>query len=63
VAAEFDAGPLGASFERLAAVGLLERAQVGDAASLASDRGDLRLWTHRHGSDGFYAAAWERRAA
>ena len=31
-------------------------------ASLVSGP-DLRLWTHRHGSDGFFAAAWERRPA
>ena len=31
-----------------------------DAGSLVSGS-DLRLWTHRHGSDGFFAAAWERR--
>ena len=23
--------------------------------------GYLRLWPHRHGSDGFFAAVWERR--
>ena len=62
VAAAFDAGPLGGSFRRLPALELLERAQVAGAASLASGA-DLRLWTHRHGTDGFYAAAWERRAA
>jgi 16S rRNA (cytosine967-C5)-methyltransferase len=63
VAAEFDAGPTGASFVRLPALELLQRAQVADAAPLVSAGGDLRLWTHRHGSDGFFAAAWERRAA
>lgn len=40
---------------------LLERVQVGDAAGLV--RGDfLRLWPHRHGTDGFFAAVWERIA-
>ena len=38
----------------------LERAHVLDAATLV--RGDyLRLWPHRHGTDGFFAAVWERR--
>ena len=60
VAADFEAGALGASFTRLPALELLNRAQVGAAETLISGN-DLRLWTHRHGSDGFYAAAWERR--
>lgn len=39
---------------------LLDRAGVASAASLV--RGDfLRLWPHRHGSDGFFAAVWQRR--
>ena len=51
----------GDEFVRLSALDLLQRAQVGDAASLVS--GDaLRLWTHRHRTDGFFAVAWERRA-
>jgi 16S rRNA (cytosine967-C5)-methyltransferase len=62
VAAAFDAGTLGGSFSRLPALELLERAQVVDAGSLVSGP-DLRLWTHRHGSDGFFAAAWERHPA
>jgi len=24
--------------------------------------GCLRLWPHRHGSDGFFAAVWDRKA-
>ena len=60
VAADFEAGALGGSFTRLPALELLNRAQVGAAETLVSGN-DLRLWTHRHGSDGFYAAAWERR--
>jgi 16S rRNA (cytosine967-C5)-methyltransferase len=32
---------------------------VGDAASLV-DGDFLRLWPHRHGTDGFFAAAWQR---
>ncbi len=60
VAADFDAGELGTSFTHLPALDLLNRAQVGDAGALVSGN-DLRLWTHRHGSDGFFAATWERR--
>jgi len=38
----------------------LERAHVPDAAALV--RGPyLRLWPHRHATDGFFAAVWERR--
>ncbi|MDQ6627990.1 MAG: RsmB/NOP family class I SAM-dependent RNA methyltransferase [Pseudomonadota bacterium] len=52
----------GDGFVRLAAAELLQRAQVTDAASL-TDGNALRLWTHRHGTDAFYAVAWERRSA
>lgn len=39
---------------------LLEKAHVAQAETLV--RGDfLRLWPHRHGTDGFFAAVWERR--
>jgi 16S rRNA (cytosine967-C5)-methyltransferase len=38
---------------------LLSAAKVADAASMVAGS-DLRLWPHRHASDGFYAAAWER---
>ncbi|MGZ5237341.1 MAG: RsmB/NOP family class I SAM-dependent RNA methyltransferase [Caldimonas sp.] len=61
VAAEFDAAHA-ATFARLPVLGLLERAQVSGAEALVSGC-DLRLWSHRHGSDGFFAAAWERRRA
>jgi 16S rRNA (cytosine967-C5)-methyltransferase len=34
---------------------------VANASSLCSAGGmDLRLWPHRHATDGFYAAAWEK---
>jgi len=47
-------------FEPMPAAQALEKAHAGDAASLV--RGDyLRLWPHRHGTDGFFAAVWERR--
>jgi 16S rRNA (cytosine967-C5)-methyltransferase len=49
------------AFRRLRVQELLENAKVENAASLCSDGGtDLRLWPHRHGTDGFYAAAWEK---
>ena len=48
-------------FRRLSVRELLEGAKVADAASLCNADGqDLRLWPHRHGTDGFYAAAWEK---
>lgn len=50
----------GRDFLPLPALQALEKAHVGDAASLV--RGDyLRLWPHKHGTDGFFAAVWERR--
>lgn len=48
-------------FRRLSIRELLEQAKVADAANLCSEDGmDLRLWPHQHGTDGFYAAAWEK---
>jgi 16S rRNA (cytosine967-C5)-methyltransferase len=47
-------------FEPLPAVGLLEAAGVAGAAGLDAG-GYLRLWPHRQGTDGFFAAAWRRR--
>jgi len=35
------------------------RAQVADAEALVEGP-YLRLWPHRHGSDGYFAAVWER---
>ena len=47
-------------FRPLAAAEAFDRAHVNDAPSLV--RGDfMRLWPHRHGTDGFFAAVWERR--
>ena len=47
-------------FLPLKAAELLDRAGVESADSLV--RGDyLRLWPQRHGSDGFFAAVWQRR--
>ncbi len=49
-----------ADFEPLAAGDLLAKAEVARADSLVA--GDyLRLWPHRHGTDGFFAAVWQRR--
>jgi 16S rRNA (cytosine967-C5)-methyltransferase len=58
VAAEFNAAH--ADFEPLPAAEALARAQVNGSETLVS--GDhLRLWPHRHGTDGFFAALWTRR--
>ncbi len=48
-----------AAFRVLPAVEALRRAQVAEPETLAS--GDfMRLWPHRHATDGFFAAVWER---
>jgi 16S rRNA (cytosine967-C5)-methyltransferase len=57
VAADFSAAQ--PDFRRCPATELLAAARVADPASLVAGS-DLRLWPHRHASDGFYAAAWER---
>jgi 16S rRNA (cytosine967-C5)-methyltransferase len=47
-------------FEPLPAAAALAAAHVAQPESLVSgDR--MRLWPHRHGTDGFFAAAWTRR--
>ncbi len=48
-----------ASFRRLAAEEVLAAAHVEGAAGLVRN-GCLRLWPHRHGTDGFFAAVWQR---
>ena len=48
-------------FERLDAAEALDKAQVERAAEL-TENGALRLWPHRHATDGFFAAAWERKS-
>jgi 16S rRNA (cytosine967-C5)-methyltransferase len=46
-------------FKLLAVAPLLDKAHVTQADTLV--RGEfLRLWPHRHGTDGFFAAVWER---
>ena len=58
IAAAFSAGHE-REFKPLAVAPLLEKAHVGEASDLV--RGDfLRLWPHKHGTDGFFAAVWER---
>jgi 16S rRNA (cytosine967-C5)-methyltransferase len=48
-------------FRRLSVRELLESARVGDAGKLCTEGGqDLRLWPHRHATDGFYAAVWQK---
>jgi 16S rRNA (cytosine967-C5)-methyltransferase len=47
-------------FEVEPAAQALDKAHVSQPESLV--RGDyLRLWPHRHGTDGFFAAVWKRR--
>jgi 16S rRNA (cytosine967-C5)-methyltransferase len=50
-------------FEVLVASTELERLKVPQAASLCSgDQAEfLRLWPHRHGTDGFFAALWVKK--
>lgn len=47
-------------FEPLPAQAVLEHAGVADAASLVSGT-TLRLWPHRHATDGFFAAIWQKK--
>jgi 16S rRNA (cytosine967-C5)-methyltransferase len=49
-----------ADFKPLAAQDLLAAARV-DAPEDLCDGDFLRLWPHRHGTDGFFAAVWEKR--
>lgn len=58
VATAFSAEHAG-DFEVLPVEPLLEKANVGEAAALVHGP-FLRLWPHRHGTDGFFAAAWQR---
>lgn len=46
-------------FRPLPVADALRRAQVTDVDALI-DGPYLRLWSHRHGTDAFFAAAWER---
>lgn len=59
IAAAFEAGHA-TDFTPLDAAEALAKAQVQRAGELV--RGPyLRLWPHRHGTDGFFAAVWQRR--
>ncbi len=65
VAVVFDAAQ--PDFEPLNVAGLLQALKVPDAVALCTAEGGdpgryLRLWPHRRGTDGFFAAAWQRRA-
>jgi len=59
IAAAFTAARA-ADFTPMPAVQALEAARVPDAAALDTG-GHFRLWPHRHGTDGFFAAIWQRR--
>jgi 16S rRNA (cytosine967-C5)-methyltransferase len=50
-------------FTPLAAVDILSQLKVDGASSLCvGESGEfLRMWPHRHGTDGFFAAIWERK--
>jgi len=50
-------------FEPVPVVGLLEQAQVPQASTLCTGDGGqmLRLWPHRHATDGFFAAVWQKK--
>ncbi len=50
----------GNAFERLPMAPLLEGLKVERAAEIVTADA-LRLWPHRHGSDGFFAAVWQKR--
>ena len=47
-------------FEFLPAAALLTAGQVERAEELDSN-GYLRLWPNRHQTDGFFAAAWQKK--
>ena len=47
-------------FEPLRVADLLDKAGVAEAQSL-TEGAWLRLWPHRHRTDGFFAAVWQRR--
>ncbi len=58
IASAFSAEQAG-EFTAIAAADALDAARVGNAHSLVE--GDfLRLWPHRHSTDGFFAALWQR---
>ena len=58
VALAFEAGASATDFERID----LRASPTIRPESNATEAGFLRLWPHLHGTDGFFVAAWERRA-
>lgn len=62
VAAAFSAAHPG--FQSVPVAQLLAEAHVAQATALCSgeDGRFLRLWPHRHGTDGFFAAVWQKKA-
>ena len=48
-----------AEFETLSALAALSTTHVNNPQNLIESN-YLRLWPHRHGTDGFFAAAWQR---
>lgn len=63
VVAAFEAAQPGGAWQRLPAAELLAGLKVERAAELAGSGAAadaLRLWPHRHATDGFFAMAWQR---
>ncbi len=52
------------AFEPLPVVELLQGLRVNDASELCAGTSGqwLRLWPHRHATDGFFAAVWRKKA-
>jgi 16S rRNA (cytosine967-C5)-methyltransferase len=48
-------------FEPMPVAEILERQKLGEGATSLADGPFLRLWPHRHGTDGFFAAVWQRK--
>lgn len=48
-------------FVPLHAAEALSAAGVENAVGLATPAGHLRLWPHKHSTDGFFAAAWQKK--
>ena len=48
-------------FEPLNAAEALTAAGVENAADLVTPAGHLRLWPHKHSTDGFFAAVWQKK--
>jgi 16S rRNA (cytosine967-C5)-methyltransferase len=46
--------------QAMSAQAALEQNGVSNAETLVTPLGHLRLWPHRHATDGFYAAVWQK---